>query len=111
VVKATKTSGKYSYTLDSKPYTFDGSSVSDFKVVKSSDGVVSVNIPEDAPSLDYSNCVIHAIGLPGYGDTSAEKTLFVSLGSISNGRSLTFNVSDDSSLNDGSFMFDVWYFG
>jgi hypothetical protein len=111
VVKATKTSGKYSYALDSKPYTFDGSSVSDFKVVKSSDGVVSVNIPEDAPSLDYSNCVIHAIGLPGYGDTSAEKTLFVSLGSISNGRSLTFNVSDDSSLNDGSFMFDVWYFG
>jgi hypothetical protein len=95
---------KYELTIN---FAYNGKTTGG-KVSYNSKNVGQVTITFPSSVFDEDSTIVHAIGAKNLGNNDSSKGAFyVTLWGITES-TLTFSVSDDETLNNGSFMFDIW---
>jgi hypothetical protein len=100
-MKYTSSSDGYTLTMD---YAYNGATTG-WSAAKSAKGKVTITFPTSI--FTDASTIVHAIASPYLGDTDTNGNYYVTLYKMAT-NTLTFWIADDDSVNNGSFMFDVW---
>jgi hypothetical protein len=85
-------------------YAYNGATTG-WSAAKSAKGKVTITFPTSI--FTDASTIVHAIASPYLGDTDTNGNYYVTLYKMAT-NTLTFWIADDDSVNNGSFMFDVW---